>query len=177
MAKLCVSEKTAQRQRWIEQGLQTLMLEKKFSQISVTDLCRHLDLSRRSFYRYFDNLEDVLNSLMDHTFENLAMSPVEPTVGELRHSFAYWVEQKGLMDALYYGGVMDKLFEYSMRYTAFRAENYGTADASLHQDRQRFIIGGFMALMIGWYLDGFQLSPDQMARVSHQMLYEPFLKK
>ena len=60
MAKTCVTEKTAQRQEWIEQGLLELMKENGFDQITVSELCRHLGLSRRSFYRYFRDLEDVL---------------------------------------------------------------------------------------------------------------------
>ena len=61
MAKTCTTEKTAARQRWIENGLLELMLEKRFEDISVTELCDHLSLSRRSFYRYFSDLGDVLD--------------------------------------------------------------------------------------------------------------------
>lgn len=177
MAKICVTEKTAQRQRWIEQGLQELMLQSKFSQISVTDLCRHLELSRRSFYRYFDNLDDVLDSLLGNTFRNLMLSPMEPSIQDLQRSYAYWVEHRELLDALYHGGVIEKLFEYSMRYSDFQTTLTGTGDDTHHQDRQVFIIGGFMSLMITWYLEGFQKTPEQMARISHRMLYEPFLKR
>ena len=66
MAKLCTNETTTARQRWIENGLLELMQERKFEDVTVTDLCRHLNLSRRSFYRYFDNMEDVLDCLLDH---------------------------------------------------------------------------------------------------------------
>ena len=73
MAKACITEKTAVRQRGIESGLLTLMLEKRFEDFSVTDLCRHLNLPRRSFYRYFTDLEDVLDSLMNHTMQDMAI--------------------------------------------------------------------------------------------------------
>lgn len=172
MAKKCVTEKTAIRQRWIESGLQEMMLQKKYSDISVTDLCRHLQLSRRSFYRYFDDLDDVLNSLLDHTFENLVISPQEPTVEELERTLRFWVERKDLMDALYFGGVIEKLFDFSLRYTDFSKEEH-----PVQRDRQVFIIGGFMSLLISWYQDGFRKSSEEMAGISYQMLYEPFLKK
>lgn len=174
MAKTCVTEKTAARQRWIENGLLELMLQKKYAQITVTDLCSHLQLSRRSFYRYFDDLDDVLNSLMDRTFQSLAYIPLEPTVEDLTESYRFWVERRELLDALFHGGLIEKLFEFSLRYTSFQAE---ASKSDLHRDRQRFIVGGFVSLIISWYAEGFQKTPEQMARISHRMLYEPFLKK
>ena len=68
MTKICTKEKTAARQRWIENGLMELMQKCKFEDITATDLCRYLELPRRSFYRYFNDMEDVLDSLMNHTF-------------------------------------------------------------------------------------------------------------
>lgn len=172
MAKQCVTEKTAARQRWIEQGLQEMMLQEKYSAISVADLCRHLQLSRRSFYRYFDDLDDVLNSLLDHTFQKLVIAPQEPTEAELEQTLRFWVERKDLMDALYYGGIIEKLFEFCLRYTDFSDEESPT-----RRDRHVFIIGGFMSLLISWYQEGFRKNPAEMAALSYQMLYEPFLKK
>ena len=60
MAKVCINEKTAARQRWIEKGLLERMEKCRFEDITVTDLCQQLDLSRRSFYRYFRDMEDVV---------------------------------------------------------------------------------------------------------------------
>ena len=74
MSKICTNEKTAARQRWIENGLLELMQECRFENITVTDLCRHLQLPRRSFYRYFDDMEDLLDGLMNHTFQDMAIA-------------------------------------------------------------------------------------------------------
>lgn len=174
MAKICVTEKTVQRQRWIENGLLELMLRKKYGEISVTDLCEHLPLSRRSFYRYFNDLDDVLNSLIDHTFQNLALAPLNPTIDDLEKSYQFWVEHKDILDALNNGNMLEKLFDFTLRYTNFRGIDPGKS--GLHRDRQLFIIGGFLSLIISWYMEGFQKSPLQMAQTAHKMLYEPFLK-
>lgn len=175
MAKTCVTEKTAQRQRWIENGLLELMQNRKYEGINVTDLCDHLQLSRRSFYRYFDSLDDVLNSMMDHTFQQMPIAPMEPSIRDLENSYKFWVERRELLDALSNGGLMEKLFDFALRYTDFY--NKGSGESGLEKERQLFIIGGFVSLIISWYMDGFQKTPGQMARISHDMLYEPFLKK
>lgn len=177
MAKTCVTEKTADRQRWIENGLLTLMLQKQYSRISVTDLCSHLQLPRRSFYRYFNDLDDVLNSLMEHTFQQLVLVPREPSVQDLQRGYEFWLERRDLLDALYHGGLMEKLFEFTLRYTGFHNANAAANGPEPQKDTQLFIISGFVSLIISWYSDGFQKTPEQMARISHKMLYEPFLKK
>ena len=94
MAKICVQEKAAARQRWIENGLLELMQKHRFEEITVTDLCQQLHLSRRSFYRYFGNLEDVLDSLMDHTFQDMAICNSALTVSDLEKYYAFWSHRK-----------------------------------------------------------------------------------
>lgn len=67
MAKNCITEQAAQRQRDIEQGLRALMHTKQYEEITVSELCKELKMPRRTFYRYFNDKKDVLDSLILHT--------------------------------------------------------------------------------------------------------------
>ena len=69
MYKTCKTTKSKLRQREIEQALISLMASTPFADVSVTALCAHLDMPRKSFYRYFDAKEDVLDAFMDHLLE------------------------------------------------------------------------------------------------------------
>ena len=51
MYKLCKTEQSAQRQRELEYGLLDAMLVKNYEDISISDLCDHLQIPRKSFYR------------------------------------------------------------------------------------------------------------------------------
>ena len=53
MYKLCKTEQSAARQRQLEEGLLTVMLTRRYDEISVSDLCDDLAIPRKSFYRYF----------------------------------------------------------------------------------------------------------------------------
>ena len=53
MYKICQTEQSNRRQRELEQGLLQLMLRRNYEDISVSDLCDHLQIPRKSFYRYF----------------------------------------------------------------------------------------------------------------------------
>ena len=179
MAKSCVTEKTARRQEWIENGLLELMQTRKFEEITVTDLCRHLELSRRSFYRYFRDLEDVLDSVLVHAFQTMAIPQGSPEPEDIRQNFEFWKSRCTLLDALHRSGMLDKLYEYTARFTTTEdIRNYLPAeDRELWQEASRFAISGSMALIIGWYQEGFRKSSEEMARIAYRMLYCPILTR
>ena len=179
MAKICTNEKTATRQRWIENGLLELMQERKFEDITVTDLCQHLELSRRSFYRYFRDMEDVLETLLDHTLESMIISNNPLTLRELEINFRFWYRQRPLLAALAYSGMYGKLVEHTLKYaennsvTEYLSESQKTMD--LNRELQLFVISGASSLLISWHAEGFQKTPQQMAKIAYRMLYEPLL--
>lgn len=180
MAKTCVTEKTAQRQLWIENGLLELMQAKKLDEISVTELCCHLNLSRRSFYRYFQDLEDVLDSLMHHTFQQFSLPVSVSNLSEYEDSFLFWKEKANLLTALSRSGMSSKLVEYTLQYTASDSIGQYLIPDQLNMDIRReanlFVVSGFVALLIAWHQDGFQKTPAQMARITQRMLFAPLLQ-
>lgn len=181
MAKICVTEKTAARQRWIEKGLQDLMLTRRFEEITVTDLCRYLKLSRRSFYRYFKDMDDVLDSLMHHTFQDLATPNTIVDIRELAYNFTFWLQRRDLLDALYKSGMSGKLMQYTLQYTDFNSMgNYLAQDdpgLDCRKETWLFVIGGLVSMVIAWQAEGFQKTPERMAQIAHRMLFQPILKK
>lgn len=180
MAKSCVTEKTAQRQEWIENGLLELMLVKKFEEITVSELCRSLGLSRRSFYRYFLDLEDVLDSLLKHTFQNMVIPAALPEIGDIQENYEFWLTHRSLLDALHNSGMIDKLFVYMLQNADPLAIDDYLAPDDLNMDLRReaslFAVSGSVALVIAWYVDGFRKTPEQMAQIAHRMLFRPLLK-
>lgn len=47
--------------RALSRGMKTLMSQKAFDRITVSDICRASAVSRRTFYRYFQDKYDLLN--------------------------------------------------------------------------------------------------------------------
>lgn len=179
MAKICTNEKTAARQQWIENGLLELMQEQKFENISVTDLCIHLDLSRRSFYRYFNSIEDVLDSLIHHTFQDMAIQNTPFTIRELTASYEFWLQHKLLLNALIRSGMHGKIVEYTLKYTdGIILQNYlSNEDIGMDISREMilFVVTGLSSLLISWHDENFRKTPEQMARIAYRLLYAPVL--
>ena len=181
MAKLCTNEKTASRQRWIENGLLELMQERTFGEITVTELCRYLSLSRRSFYRYFGSIEDVLDFLMNHTFQEMAITDSSMALALLEKDYEFWLEHRNLLNALACSGMYTKITQYALKYTDVETlKKYLSADdleMELTKEMNLFVISGLSSLLISWHAEGFQKTPKQMAQIAYRMLYQRLLTR
>ena len=70
MYKTCHTEESTRRQRELEQGLLEAMGRQPYKKITLTELCRQLNVPRKTFYRYFPTKEDCLLALIDHTLSD-----------------------------------------------------------------------------------------------------------
>ena len=57
MYKICHTEESSRRQRALEQGLLNILGTVPYAKITLTDLCRQLQIPRKTFYRYFPSKE------------------------------------------------------------------------------------------------------------------------
>lgn len=85
-------------------GLLRLMERKPFEKITITDLQKESTISRSTFYRNFDCLEDVLELLCDRGFQTIFdtynAQPSE-TRGKISVAvFRYWCENSAVLEAL-----------------------------------------------------------------------------
>lgn len=65
MYKVCKTRQSAQRQRYISDVLFQMLRKNKLDDISICSFCRKAKIPRRTFYRYFDTLRDVVQYRFD----------------------------------------------------------------------------------------------------------------
>jgi AcrR family transcriptional regulator len=73
MYKMCKTEKSASRQRLIEQTLLELMKREPYDAITITSLCSELKMPRKAFYRYFDSKETALRANRSQELESASI--------------------------------------------------------------------------------------------------------
>lgn len=56
-------------QQWLVETLLELMEEKPYAEISIMDICKKSDLSRQTFYNYFESKDDLFRFLLRSTYE------------------------------------------------------------------------------------------------------------
>ena len=184
MYKLCKTERSADRQRQMEKGLLELMAIKPYEEITVSDLCEHMQIPRKSFYRYFSSKDGALHALLDHTmmdyegFNAVYLDNDRRTLEkELTQFFLFWMAQKQLLDALAKNNMSGTLVERTMNHIAsgeviprrFMAEQtqYVRKQVSL------FCISGLMSIVLTWHKDGYPSSAEQMAAITANLVSQP----
>ena len=183
MYKQCQTERSAARQREMEQALLRTMQRRQYEEITVSDLCREAGIPRKAFYRYFSGKEGALYSLIDralmefeiHSTFSESDGPDAP-MEYMELVFVYWIRNRELLDALKKSGLSGLLVQRSlefsqdldtiprfMRITDRRLREYGTM----------FMVCGLMTMIVQWHNDGFSKSTGEMAELTMQLLTQP----
>lgn len=180
MYKQCITVESARRQQEFESALLKAMHTRAYQEISVTDLCHQVGIARKNFYRYFDNKDDVLCALLDHTIldysqydapeiRNSSESPKE-----IVQFLSYWEQQKPLLDVLRINGLSTRLIERVLAHawqqdTGFLRLLGKNAD----QNTVLFTVSGIITLIISWHHMGFQQTKEQLASDIYRLMTKP----
>ena len=179
MYKLCHTEESSQRQRSLEAGLLIAMGKQPYDKITLTDLCRQLDVPRKSFYRYFPTKDDCLLGLIDHTLADCNAVALTEWEGEkelkqenLLRFFSYWQQQEAFLNAVRDNGFDHLLLERTTVIVDTMKEKAHSVSFAKDQV-EYFIAHGLMVTVLRWHRFGFQSSPGEMARTFAELLHSP----
>lgn len=183
MYKRCPTEKGAAQQRILEDTLFAMMQEIPYSDISVRGLCEQAEISRKTFYRLFENKEDVLIALIDHTYRSyihFQMPEAEIVTGpikDLQNFFYYWKQQNILLNVLKANHKSSLLIERSVAHIQEEdsdiLHHIGAENSKFSREITLFFVSGCMALVIDWHETGYQKSVAEMADIFRDLLSTP----
>lgn len=169
MYKICKTEQSASRQRELEMGLLSLMTERSYEDISISDLCLRLNIPRKAFYRYFSCKDGALQALMDHTLMEYTLI-VEDRL-DLTEFFRFWQKQKPLLDAIEKNHLQNTFI--SRLIASALQEEHITSTAKTH--KMNFILCGLMSMVLSWFHADFKATPQEMARTAKHILTTPLI--
>lgn len=164
MYKICKTPRSEARQKEFQDTLLMMLKKQKMKDITIVSLCHEMDISRKTFYQYFDTIEDVLYITIDKELRNaFLLLEWNPTVSDF---FAFWVKNKWLLDLLEKNNMSNILVERA----------YGFLD--IHNDGNYTIqkmkyagwISSIITVLILWHHGGMKQSPEEM----QQMIFEMF---
>ena len=165
--------------KMIEDELFALMREKVFTRITVSEVVKRADVSRRTFYRSYKGKEEVIRRYISRLCRDYR--DIYPALGEYdmgriaKDYFGFWyghkdflmlMEQCGLCEMLYYE--ISRVSEDIVR------ERMDCREAADMQDVKFFAYysaGGFILLQHHWIMEGMKEAPERYAqRVSTSVL-------
>lgn len=184
MYKLCKTEQSTLRQKEIEGALLSLMKQKSFDNITVTELSDKLKMPRKAFYRYFDSKEDALNALIDHTLSeyggltiNRSGDTNRSLLLEIEEYFKFWIEKKELLYVLdkseIMGTFIDRTVNFPVDERIEMAKFIPDEDKDTRGHIFKFAFAGLTYIMIEWYRSGFKTPTIDMARLAVRTFCQP----
>jgi len=179
--KMCITEQSAQRQKELEKGLLKIMLQRRYEDITVSEICRLLNIPRKAFYRYFNSKDGALHALIDHTLIDSEQLPAinnadANAVNSLESFFLFWKSKRELLDALEKSGMSGVLIQRGIN-QAINESSFASYLKKGSDDEYRrivsFAMSGIMTIVIAWHQSGYKESPEEMAVNAARLLTEP----
>jgi len=158
-----------------------MMLQEHFNHITISALCQEAGVPRKSFYRYFETKEDVFHLLVDSLLTDCIAccglgihSALELSPEKMALCYRFWLEQRQVFDAAQKSGMVPNLLSRMFQFY----ENSYLNDPDLWQDpdaadRLLFSVSGISAILFQWYGRGFDRTPEEMARLTLELLKNP----
>lgn len=185
MAVLCHTEYSAQKKAQLANGLLSLMMQSSYQDISVTDICREVNIPRRTFYHYYENKEDVLETVIESMMQPCFLEGLlDLRLGEvyieqsLVRMFRFWDEDnRKKLDALIRNGLESRLITWSNKWIQqeqLTSLQRSQADPKLVEIGLMVGITDFFSLLFYWSRGGYQESPEQMAKYAVWVLPHAF---
>ncbi len=173
------TNKTAlQSQRQTARAMMTLLREKPFSQISISELCKEAGISRQTFYSLFTSRENVvIFTLQAQYSERLEISPPQHT--GYRNDLLLWLSRTYstyiLQNRAIIKMLVDNHIDYLL-YDSFFEAMYGCecflrdADPCTRSYAASFYAGGFACVARRYAEEGCSSSANQLESLLRTLL-------
>jgi len=144
--------------RWIQEALLTVMAEKPYSDITISEICKQADLTRPTFYQHFKSKEEVLLQYLDTLFQEFFVYMNEhgiKTIYELAFRFfSFWEAHYDFISLLEANGILDLL---NMRFPQYLGRLVCLIDfapksisAQERNYSHSFLSGGLVSMLKVW---------------------------
>lgn len=158
----------------LSKGLLSLLEEKPFRDITVKELCVRSDIARRTFYRHFHTVEDVMDYALSHIIarfrEQMLLTQKETYPSILASYFAFWKNYASLLELLNKNNITYLLFGRYLECLSSLPWLFPSED-SLTEDRDSFVCrlayhsGGLWSVLTYWSMNGCRIPEDTLAQI------------
>lgn len=162
----------------IWEGLRECLKEKEIRKIHIADINKKSYISRATFYRLFDSIEDVLVYECDQIFEQISIKLMEKQFFSPRDFFLFFIqqllEQKDLMMGLAANNLTHIIYDVHMRHRGMIQDVIirGDVMGSEGVDYLVAILSGILpAAMDVWYLHGQKEGAEDIYRIVSKSMF------
>ena len=163
-------------EQWMMDSLLSLMKEKPFREIKITEIVERAQLARCTFYRYYASKEELLMQCCKTVFSGLSRrlekEDCNTFYGTAIGYFSYWLEHRSFLELLRDSGMLyfmlqsydELMFDVAKDIKPENADKSGFDFSP--KIRYHFFLGmsGFWGMANRWLLHGCKESPEELAQ-------------
>ena len=141
-----------------------LMKEKKYEEITITDIAKTAGVSRVTYYRNFDSKDEIITYYLEERAyqlhqETKHLNPTKDTYECALAMFRYWLKHSDFLlclnDAKLGYVLLDHINQNITRYTATAREKYEAC----------YYLGSMHNILFQWIKGGAEETPEEMAEI------------
>lgn len=164
----------------IKAALVELLSEKKLRDITVSELAQRADINRKTFYRHFDCVQDVVGALEQDLIEDLLVIAREDDVSCLNldsvlrqigalieKNRAYLTRVTRLNPSLFSYGRLNELLRRTIRSTLRRSAKIESPEELAYI--VDFTVAGVLAVISEWFRGGCRDDLNMVVRTAERM--------
>lgn len=153
---------------WLKEALLSLMEEKPYDKITIKDICTRADLSRQTFYNFFETKNDILRFCIQQCYTEMmeSLKTKHPlTLPDITKSLSDTFQNHHRLIRLIICQNLDGLLEHELAvFIRIFAEQMNPEDDSkLTNYGTAFLAGAITHTVIYWFKDPQPLSSGQLA--------------
>ena len=165
MYKICKTPKSEARQNEFQSMLISMLKKQKMEDITIVSLCQEMDISRKTFYQYFDTIEDVLYMIIDKEMRDaFLLLEYNPEVNDF---FQFWVKKKWLLDLLEKNEMSNLLVERAYSFSNI----YQEEGMSIQNMKYAGWISAIITVLLLWHHKGMQQTTEEMQKTIYDMFH------
>ncbi len=177
----------------MDKALMSLLEEKTFEYITISEICKRANVNRSTFYLHYENTVDLLNEAARFLFDdftayfnvdtkNITNKFKENTLNELNfisdeylHPYLLYIKENRRVfvtvlshsDSFGFNDVFQRLYENIFNPILERF-NYPLAD---RRYVMMFYLNGITAIVTEWLKDGCQKSIAEVSKIIHECIF------
>lgn len=154
-----------------------LMRDRRYDEISVTEICEAAEVTRKTFYAHFDCKRDLIECALDLMFLELTQRfdfGEEKAIDIIKYAFDYLNASRDLAHAFADPSLFEIFAEKINGYieivfddVLYNAASFETAFAEYYH---AFMAVGIVELVKKWVVGGYKQSPKIMASLTKRLL-------
>jgi AcrR family transcriptional regulator len=164
---------------WIFEALMLLMDTKPYSKITISDICEKAGIARPTFYRYYDDKDDVIFECFSKTINETVNVAVKKNKQSnhaitLAFNFDYMIEhRKTLQKILSNVEIEDRIFPLLQRFPQSLIEQYKAVltpeEYLICRYKICYQIAGIMRVLFDWFENDMPIEAEAMVGMLNAM--------